>query len=272
VVTVHDLAFRRLPETAPQATQLWLARIDRVLRRAARIIAVSETTKRDLVELYAVPEERLTVIPHGVDPEVFRPAPPEEVQRVRHRFGIDGPYLLYLGGIEPRKNLPNLLRAYAGLDSDRPSLVVAGGGVAWNPEGGDALRQALRELPEETRASVVLTGYVEEREKVALLTGSLALVYPSLYEGFGLPVLEAMACGAPVITSSVSALPEVAGDAALLVEPDDPGEIERGIERVLGEPGLAEDLRERGFARVARFTWEETARRTAAVLHEALRS
>lgn len=270
VVTVHDLAFRLHPETAPHSTRWWLARIDRTLETASRIIAVSDSTRRDLLELYPVEPDRVAVIPHGVDGRVFHAVSREDVDLVRRRFGIAGPYLLSLGGIEPRKNLPNLVRAFALLPAElRPTLVLAGGSVEWNPEGRDALRHALSELPGQAGERVVLTGYVGEREKVALLSGAEALVYPSLYEGFGLPVLEAMACGAPVVTSDVSALPEVAGEAALLVDPRDPTAIASAIERILREEDLRRDLVARGLARAARYTWEETARRTAALLHQA---
>jgi glycosyltransferase involved in cell wall biosynthesis len=270
VVTVHDLAFRRHPETAPQSTRWWLARIDQTLERATRIIAVSEATKRDLIELYGVEAGRVAVISHGVDGQVFHPSSPEEVERIRRRYGIDGPYLLSLGGLEPRKNLPNLVRAFARLPAnDRPTLVLAGGSVEWNPEGRDALHAALRELPADARNGVILTGHVGEQEKVVLLGGAEALVYPSLYEGFGLPVLEAMACGTPVVTSDVSALPEIAGDAALLVDPRDPEAIASAMRRILGDEDLRRDLAERGSSRAAGFTWEETARRTAGVLNEA---
>jgi len=222
------------------------------------------------LDVYEVDADRVIVIPHGVDLQVFHPSPPDEIERVRRRFGIAGPYLVSLSGIEPRKNLPNLVRAFALLPADgRPTLVVAGGSVEWNPEGRDALRAALSELPWPVAERVVLTGYVGEQDKVALLSGAEALVYPSLYEGFGLPVLEAMACGTPVVTSDRSALPEVAGDAALLVDPGDPAAIASAVERMLDEEVLRRDLRTKGMSRAAGYTWEATARRTAAVLHEA---
>jgi glycosyltransferase involved in cell wall biosynthesis len=214
----------------------------------------------------------VVVIPHGVDGSVFHQSSPEEVDRVRRRYAIVGPYLLSLGGIEPRKNLPNLVRGFARLpEKGRPALVLAGGSVAWNPEGRDALRAALGELPSKAREAIILTGYVGEDEKVALLGGAEALVYPSLYEGFGLPVLEAMACGTPVITSNVSALPEVAGDAALLVDPADPDDIASAIGRLLEGQDLRKDLAVRGRARAASYSWKETARKTAATLGEAAR-
>lgn len=269
VVTVHDLAFRRFPETAPHGTRWWLERLDRTLANAARIIAVSESTRRDLMELYDVAAERVVVIPHGVDRETFRPASERELEAARRRFGIDPPYLLSLGGIEPRKNLPNLIKAFAALSAHaRTSLVIAGAGVAWNPEGGRLLDAALAEVPAEVRGRIALVGYVSGAEKTALIAGAEALVYPSLYEGFGLPVLEAMACGTPVLTSDVSALPEVAGGAAVLVDPRDVDSIRDGMARILTDPQLRGRLAEAGTARAASFSWTETAERTASVLRE----
>ncbi len=270
VLTVHDLAFRLFPQTAPQATRRWLSRLDAALPRASELIVVSEQTRRDLLELYPVPANRVSVVPLGVDTQTFRPAPSEAVAEVRRRFGIDGPYLLSLTGIEPRKNLPAILRAFASLADDvRPLLVLAGPVSPWNPEGWDLLRPALDELPRPVRERVVLTGYVTDSDKVALLSGGEALVYPSLYEGFGLPVIEAMACGTPVLTSNVSALPETAGDAALLVDPRDPEAIAQGIERLLTDRMLRGELREAGLVRARVFDWDESARRTAEVLHRA---
>lgn len=274
VLTVHDLAFARFPETAPQATIQWLTRLESSLLGAAQVIAVSEQTRRDLLESYpqaaAHLADRLTVVPLAVDTEFFRPAAANEVESVRRRYSIDGPFLLSLGGIEPRKNLPALIRAYASLpDAVRPTLVIAGPIAPWNPEGWDAVRPQLNALPPRVRDRVVVTGYVTEGEKVALLSGAEALIYPSLYEGFGLPVLEAMACGTPVLTSNVSALPETAGGAALLVDPHDTEDIAAGMERLLSDQELRERLRAAGDARVAAFSWDETARLTADVLRRA---
>jgi glycosyltransferase involved in cell wall biosynthesis len=234
------------------------------------VIVPSEATRTDLLELYRVPPDRVTVIPHGVDREVFRPAPLREVRRVKARFGIDGPYLLVLGGIEPRKNLPRIVEAWSRMDAGvRPTMVIAGAGVAWNPEGAGMLDAALGALPSSVREGVVLTGYVSEGESVPLLTGAEALVYASLYEGFGLPVLEAMACGTPVITSNRSSLPEVSGDAALLVDPEDVDAISSAMGLLVGDGARQEDFASKGVRRAASFSWEETARRTIAVLRSA---
>jgi glycosyltransferase involved in cell wall biosynthesis len=270
VVTVHDLAFRRLPSTAPLATLRWLSRLDASLKQASRVIVVSEQTRRDLQEFYEVPPDRVSVVPLGVDPEVFRPAGEPAVAAVRDLYGIDGPYVLSLSGIEPRKNLPTLIRAYSSLPDDlRPALVLAGPVAPWNPEGWNLLRPVLEELPSRVRQHIHVTGYVAGVDKAALLTGAEALVYPSLYEGFGLPVLEAMACGVPVLTSNVSALPETAGGAALLVDPQDTDGIAQGIQRILSDRELRENLRLAGMARAAQFSWTETARGTAEALHQA---
>ena len=270
VLTVHDLAFRRFPHTAPSATLRWLSRLDTALGRAAEVIVVSEQSRRDLLELYHVAQERVSVVPLGVDTEQFRPAPEADVTAVRRRFGIDGPYLLSLTGIEPRKNIPTIVRAWASLADDvRPALVLAGPSAPWNPEGWNLVRPALDKLAPRTRARVVVTGYVSEGDKVALLSGAEGLVYPSLYEGFGLPVIEAMACGTPVLTSDLSALPETAGDAALLVDPHRTDAVADGMLRLLTDDPLRTRLRSAGEARARLFNWDEAARRTAEVLHRA---
>ena len=270
VMTVHDVAFRLFPETAPHSTLRWLDRLDRALRQAARVIVVSEQTKRDLLEQYRVPEYRVVVVPNGVDANAFHGVSDTEVNAARDQLGIRGPYLLFLGGIEPRKNLPAVVRAFARLPSDvRPVLVIAGWRTEWNPEGWNELQRALEELPAGIRSRIAVTGYVPEERKAALLAGAQALVYPSRYEGFGLQVLEAMAAGTPVLTSNVSALPEVAGDAAVLVDPADVDSIADGMEKLLRDDELRNVLRGRGRARAKRFSWEETARRTVAVLHQA---
>ena len=271
VVTVHDLAYRLYPETAPHTTRRWLGRMDESIRQATGIVVPSESTKRDLVDLYPVDPERVTVAHLGVDFERYRGISEARVEAVRERFGLRGPYFLFVGGIEPRKNLARLVEAFAVLPED-VSLAIAGGSVHWNPEGRKALRAALDALAPDVRRRVILTGYVTDEEKVALLHGALALAYPSRYEGFGLPVAEALACGTPVLTSNVSSLPEVTGDTAVLVDPDEPDAIAEGMRRLLEDQALREQLARAGPERAALFTWEDTARKTAEALHAAARS
>jgi glycosyltransferase involved in cell wall biosynthesis len=266
VLVVHDLAYERFPETAPQMDARWRRRFRRWLLRCAAVIVPSESARADLLAGHDVDARRVHAIPHGAAP--FPNVPSTEVARVRARFGIDGRYALFLGGIEPRKNLEGLLEAFRRADTDA-WLVVAGGRVNWIPDAERRLRAAVAALPEVVRGRVVLTGYVSDADKRALLSGAEALAYPSLYEGFGFPVLEAFTAGVPVLTSDASSLPEVAGAAALMVDPHDPAAIAGGLERLLGDPGLRDGLRRAGLERVRRFTWEETARRTAEVLRSA---
>jgi len=271
VLTVHDLAFRLDPESAPAGTRAWLEALPRALERAARVLVPSECTRLDLLREFAVDPARVRVTPLGVDRDRYRPAAPDSVAEARARFGIEGPYLLFVGALEPRKNLPLLVRAFASVAPAHPGakLVIVGSGVPWNPEGGEQLARALGEVPSSTAGRVIRTGYVGPEDKVALLTGAEAFVFPSTYEGFGLPVLEAMACGTPVLTSRTSALPEVAGEAALRVDPADAGAVATAMQDLLTDGALREALRARGFERAAGFDWDVTAELTARAVEEA---
>jgi glycosyltransferase involved in cell wall biosynthesis len=270
VVTVHDVAFALFPETARHLSPRWHAGFRRGLERAARILVPSAATRADLHERFDVPIERVSVVPLGVDAATFASATEEGVRLARDRLGIDGAYLLFIGGIEGRKNLPGLVRAFASLPAELDvRLVISGGSVARDPGAARELEGSLRSLPDAVSARIVRTGYVSEADKAALLVGAEALVYPSRYEGFGFPVLEAMSAGTPVVTSDRSSLPEIAGDDAVLVDPESPDAIAAGIERVLTDSALSERLRSAGPKRAASYTWERTARGTAEVLHAA---
>ncbi|MGZ4131494.1 MAG: glycosyltransferase family 4 protein, partial [Actinomycetota bacterium] len=270
VLVVHDLAFEVMPDTAPHHDARWRRRFDRWLDRAVGIVVPSEATKQDLVRVHDIPEGRIDVVLHGTDAEAFRPAPPVEVEDVRRRYGIDGPYVVFLGGLEPRKNLEGLVTAFGLLEDRRAALVVAGGAVRWAPDYAGRVDAAIAALPADARERVIRTGYVPDADRRALLSGAEVLAYPSRYEGFGFPVLEGFAANVPVLTSSASSLPEVAGDAAVLVDPEDPAAIARGLEELLGDEDLRNMLRAAGTVRVATFTWERAARETAAVLRRAL--
>jgi glycosyltransferase involved in cell wall biosynthesis len=266
VLVVHDLAYERFPETAPQMDARWRRVFRRWLRRAAAVIVPSHSAERDLLAHHDVEPGLVRVVPHGVEPFV-RPER-SAIGEALDRFGVGGRYVLFVGGIEPRKNLRRLVEAFGRSDTDA-WLVIAGGRTNWIPEEGDRLAEAVAALPSDVRRRVVMTGYVSERDKRELLAGAEVLAYPSLYEGFGLPVLEAFAAGIPVLTSTVSSLPEVAGDAALLVDPRDPAALAAGLERLLGDDGLREGLRRAGRERARAFSWETTAARTAEVLRTA---
>ncbi|HYJ60451.1 MAG TPA: glycosyltransferase family 1 protein [Actinomycetota bacterium] len=264
VLLVHDLAFLRHPETAPHMHVRWRRAFRRQLGAAAAVIVPSSATREDLVATGEVDAARVHVVPLATDPAVATSA--DEVDAVRRRYAIGGPYALFVGGLEPRKNLVALVEAFAALEDGW--LVIVGGGVPWFPDGEARVDAAIAGAPAGARARIVRTGYVGDAERRALLAGAAFLAYPSLAEGFGLPVLEAFAAGIPVLTSDVSSLPEVAGDAALLVHPD-PGSIADGLAELFADPARREALAAAGRERVRGFTWDRTAAGTAAVLHGA---
>jgi glycosyltransferase involved in cell wall biosynthesis len=258
VATVHDLAFRHYPDAYPPAGRRYHERSARIVAaEAARVLVPSEATARDLAELYGVDRGRVAITPLGVEV----PADPDRAGagRLLRDLGVRGPFLLAVGTLEPRKNLPRLLDAFGQVAGELPDhwLVVVGP-VGWGPR--------LRPTWDSVR--VKLAGPVGDRLLHALYQAADGLAYPSLYEGFGLPVLEAMANGIPVLTSDRSSLPEVAGDAALLVDPLDREAIAAGLVRLAGDAELRGRLVEAGRRRAAGFSWRATAAATWAVYRE----
>ncbi len=268
VLVVHDLAFARFPETAPHVDSRWRGRFARALRACAAVVVPSESTRADLLNAFAIEPGRVSVVHHGLNVDEFAPLPPDAVDAARARLGIRGPYALFIGGIETRKNLDTLVRAFATVEGT-PALVIAGGPVRWDPGAAKRLDSAIEALPAGPRERIVRAGYVGERDRHALLSGATLLALPSLHEGFGFPVLEAFAAGVPVLTSNSSSLPEVAGDAALLVDPRDAESIGKGLSQLFDDDDMRAMLRAAGLARVSGFTWESTARATADLLHAA---
>jgi glycosyltransferase involved in cell wall biosynthesis len=251
VLTIHDLSFERDPKLMGARDRFFFrTMVPRSVRHADRVLAVSEQTKRDLIERYGIDERKIVVTPNGVD-EGFTPGGPARDGR---------PYLLFVGALQPRKDPLGAIEALALADSDL-SLVLVG------PDKGAAAeaRRAVARLGLNGR--VEFAGHVEKPELAALYRGAEALVFPSRYEGFGLPVVEAMASGTPVVATSVGAIPEVAGDAAVLVEPGDPVALAGGIERALAD---RDRLVRAGLERARLYSWTETARRTLAVYWELL--
>ena len=259
VVTVHDLGYGHFPDTHPPRQRWyldWTTR--RHARRAAHLLADSTATKNDLVRRYGAKPDRITVAYPGLDPAVKRVNDAAEIARVKAKYGVEGAYVLYLGTLHPRKNLSRLIAAYrqSGL---RLPLVLAGK-RGWYYE----------QLIKEAGSGVRFIGYVDEADKPALLTGARAFAFPSLYEGFGFPVLEAMACGVPVLCSSTSSLPEVAGEAGLLVDPLDVAEIAAGLRRITADDELRPALIERGYEQARRFTWAQCADAVLGVFEQVL--
>ena len=267
VITVHDLSFLRFPEAFHRVNRAYLTLFTKLsTRRAMRVIAVSESTRRDVIALCGVPGERVITIPNGVD-EAFHPADAAEVAEFRRNRRLPERFILYLGTLEPRKNLETLIDAYAGLRADGktvPKLVIAGG-KGWFFETIFA-RVAELGLTDE----VFFPGYLPGAELPWWYRSAELFAYPSRFEGFGLPVLEAMACGTPVITTTSSSLPEVAGDAALLVDPDDTTALTDALRRLLTDSQLREGLRAAGLRQAARFSWTRTATQTAQVYRDLL--
>ncbi len=264
--TVHDIYPMRQPSLMPLRDRVMLQRLiqDRAIRSATHLIAVSEHTKADVCATFDVDPTDITVVLHGVDHEMFRPTiDPERIRQVRQRYGLSGPFLLFLGSLYPRK-LGRLLEAFQLVQRRiEPGLrlVLAGGRETHTKPG------ALGERVERLGLSdhVILTGTVPEEDMPVLMSQAEVFVYPSLYEGFGMSVLEAMACGAPVVVSNTTSLPEVVAEAGLLVDPTDADQIAGAIERVLRDDAERSRLREASINRARAFTWERAARLTAEV-------
>jgi len=263
VVTVHDLAFVRYPETVAYRTRKVLSlRLTKTVKRADHIFVASAFTGRELSELYGVPEEKMTVVYAGVDREVFKPREYNECQEVLVKRGLsDRGYFFYLGTIEPRKNIERMVIAYAKtckrLESEGKECMpfVFGGKLGWYYD------QILERIKSEgIEDKIILAGYLSDTEKACLYARARAFVFPSLYEGFGIPVLEAMACQTPVLTANVSSLPEVSGEAAVLCDPLDTDEIAGGLYSLATDDLLCERLANEGYERSKRFSWESTAK------------
>jgi len=233
-----------------------------ILKAADGLIAISENTRRDAMEILEIPGERIRVIYPGV-PEAYFEVGPEAAERARAKFGLSAPYLLFVGCIEPRKNVPGLVRAYQQLPAAlrRDVQLVLAGPFGWAAE-------ETRQMLTHSGPSVRYLGYVPEPDLPGLSAGAAALIYPSYYEGFGLPVAQAMAAGVPVIASDRTCLPEVAGGAALLVDPDSAEEIGAAIARILTSSEFARELASRGKARAREFHWSTAAARSLEFFHQ----
>lgn len=271
VVSVHDLSFEHLPQTflRRSRTQLRLT-VRHSARRADRILTLSEHTRGDVIKTYKIDPAKVVAIPLAA-PAHFGPVTDDkELQRVRHNYGIDGDYVLSVGSIQPRKNLVRLINAYASLrgihsGNSFPKLVIVG-------KKGWLYDETLRALEETgVKDSIVLTGYVPEPDLPALYSGALCFVYPSYFEGFGLPPLEAMKCGAPVVVGDATSLPEVVGDAGLKVDPFDVSAIAKAIGEVINNSELRRELRVKGLKRAEMFDWQDTARQTLQVYEQVAR-
>ena len=270
VVTIHDVIPLILPAySRPLHVRVYTRMVSAAARRARAIITVSEAAKADIVRTIGIPSERVHVA-HNAAAASLRPVTDRAaVEGMKSRFRISGEYLLYFGGFDVRKNIERLIRAFHAARSsfERPYRLVLAGSLSLV---GHPLYPDPRLLVEKLGLGndVVVTGRVSDEEKPLLYSAATAFVFPSLYEGFGIPVLEAMSCGAPVITSSVSSLPEVAGDAALLVNPTSVEAMAEAMVKLLNDTGLRDEMRQRGFHRAAEFNWDRSAARTLDVYRQ----
>lgn len=262
VLTVHDLIGVLMPETLPPASRFYWGRwLLWTVRRADRVITDSRHSRDDVVRLLGIPAERISVIPLGVDAS-FAPARSSDVAvaEYRQRAGLPDEFILFVGNIEPRKGIDTLVEAFGALAPVVPHHLVIAGSAGWYM---GRLEEQIRALGLEAR--VRLLGYVSSTDLPLLYNAADVFAYPSRYEGFGLPPLEAMASGLPVVCSNTTSLPEVVGDGAVAVAPDDAAALQQALKRVLDDRSLHAELAARGLQRAAAFTWQATARRTLAV-------
>jgi glycosyltransferase involved in cell wall biosynthesis len=274
VVTIHDLIPLRLPEyAASRRARLYIRLVSRAASEATLILTDSQASARDIQELLHIPPRRIRAIYLAVNrdgPVAYRPMSDEASQPLRQRLGLSRPYLLYLGGFDRRKRVPELLRAFA--DAERVlsdvDLVIAGQLPAEDTAFAPDPRPLARDLSIDARVHFV--GWIPEEDKPALLAGARAFFFPSIYEGFGLPVLEALACGTPAVVASGSSLEEIAGDGALVVPPDDENALARAMIQIAHDDLLRQELAEAGLAQARTFSWARTAQETLSAYREAL--
>ncbi len=266
VITVHDLAFLRFPHLLTPESARYYGQIGRAVHHADRIITVSHSTRKDLLELLPADPQKVVTIHSGVDPEC-RPLPPAEVERQRAQLGLPEQFILFVGTLEPRKNIPTLLKAFSKVWKDHRVPLVVVGGKGWLYE---EIFQVTDDLG--VGEAVRYVDPVPSQQLVYYYNCASCLVLPSLYEGFGHPPLEAMACGTPVIVSNVSSLPEVVGEAGLLVEPTDVEGLAAAMGELLSNQELRSKLTQLGLQRAATFSWEKTARETLSEYEKAVRA
>jgi alpha-1,3-rhamnosyl/mannosyltransferase len=263
VFSVYDLSLRRYRHTHPRE-RVWMFEyfIKTRLKYARHMLTISEFIRQEIMDEFKVPASRVSSVPLAPDP-VFAPAAPGAVAQVRQRYGLPEEYLVFVSSLEPRKNIDLLIEALAAARTDIPLVLVG-----WHGWGDKAWLEKVHKSRLKDR--ILFTGHVPDPDLPAVYTGAAALVYPSLYEGFGLPILEAMACGCPVICSNAASMPEAAGDAALYIDPGDTDSLVHAIDTLVPDTGARQTLKTLGLARAKQFTWEKTARQTLDVFHSVI--
>lgn len=264
---VHDMCYMAYPDTMRLRTRKLLEKeLDRSCKRADRIITISELTKSEIMRYLGISEDRIDVVYPGVDSSRFNPyIPKDKVKNTKKKYAIAGDYIIYLGTIEPRKNILRLLKAYARLHeefTDIPKLVLAGRD-GWSYDKIHELADSL-----ELGDDLIFLGYIADNDRAPLLKGAEFFVFPSLYEGFGLPPLEAMACGVPVLVSDTASLPEVVGDAGVMVEPASEDSIYEGMKKLLFDKELSEGLKIKGIEQAGLFSWKRSGEELSKIIYD----
>ena len=265
---IYDLVFERFPQYVEPRNQAFLSsQVTKAIGWADKVITISRNSQREIAEFYHIPTDKITVIYPGIDQsELFR-WPVAEIEKIKKRYGVKGDYILFVGNLEPRKNLKGLLLAYEHLDKklrDKYSLLLVGA-RGWLD---DEIHETIQRLRKAGNRIQTPNEYVRDEDRAAIFSGASLFVYPSLYEGFGIPPLEAMACGVPAITSNNSSLPEAVGDAAVMVEAQSVNELTQAIAQVLGNKKLRASMIEKGYEQVDKFSWDNEARKLLDVLLE----
>lgn len=267
VVTIHDMVYKAFPETVRGRTKFMLEMgLKKSMKRADIIVTDSEFSKSEIIKYFPEYSQKIRVVPCGVDCEKFKPCDnPSEISRVKKSLGINGNYFLYVGTIEPRKNLVRLIKAYKVFTRyvENPPELVLAGAKGWLC---DDIYKLVEKLDIDDK--VIFTKYVPSEDMTPLMCGAIAFVFPSLYEGFGMPPLEAMACGVPVLASGEASIPEVVGDCAVICDAYSVKSIAKGLYRLYKNPDLCRDLSLRGLERSKQFTWERSAEKLYAIYKE----
>lgn len=257
VVVVHDLTFEKVPQYVAARNVDFLRKfVPGSCRQADHIVTISQAAKKDIVQSYNIPADKITVVYPAVNTQTFYPRASAEKEAVKKKYGIKKPFVLYLGTLEPRKNVPAVIKAYAGLKNRKDFNLVLAGKRGWMDE---EIFEQVKSLKIED--DVIFTGYVPDEDRPRLMSAAEIFVFPSFFEGFGMPVVEAQACGVPVVTSNTTSLPEAAGEGAILVDPRRIEDIKTAIEKILSSPKLQNDLKEKGFRNARRFRWDDSGKK-----------